>query len=80
MTNANPSKNPANDGSPVGMMRTILEKFLQNVDDMLPATIVAYDRASNRAQVQPLMFVVTTEGKRVQRAGCKRACIADRRG
>lgn len=66
--NANPSKDPANDGTPVGMMRTILDKFLQNVDDMLPAIVVAYDRASNRAQVQPLMFVVSTAGERVQRA------------
>ena len=30
-------------------LETILDKFLQGVDDMLPARVVAYDRAKNRA-------------------------------
>ena len=66
--NAPPSKNPANDDSMTGMFRQILDKFLQNTDDMLPARVVAFDRASNRAQVQPLIMVVDTNNNRFPRA------------
>lgn len=60
--------NPANVGSLPGTLAVVLEKFLQNVDDMLPARVVAFDRASNRAQVQPLIMVYTTSKKKIQRA------------
>ena len=66
--NAKPSLNPANEGSMVGMMQQVLQKFLQGVDDMLPAKVVAYDRASNMATVQPLIMMVTTAGDTIQRA------------
>ena len=66
--NANPSLNPANTGSMVGMFREVLGKFLQNVDDMLPAKVISFDRATNRAQVQPIIMMVTTEDKTVSRA------------
>lgn len=65
---ANPSRDPADDGSLLGMARAILDKFLQGVDDMLPARVVAYDRASNRATVVPLVKVLTTDNRQVQRA------------
>jgi phage baseplate assembly protein gpV len=65
---ANPSRDPANDGSLVGMAQQILDKFLQGIDDMLPARVVAYDRASNRAQVVPLVRVLTTDNRQVGRA------------
>ncbi|WP_202973956.1 Gp138 family membrane-puncturing spike protein [Fimbriiglobus ruber] len=35
---------------------------------MLPAQVIAYDRTTNRAQVQPLIAVVTTANQVVQRA------------
>lgn len=64
-----PSKNPADEsGGLGGAMKTILEKFLQNTDDMLPATVISYDRKSNTATVKPLMAVLTTEDKTVPRA------------
>lgn len=66
--NAPPSKNPANDDSLQGLMNQVLGKFLQNVDDMLPATVVSFDRETNRAQVQPLVMVVSTNGDRITRA------------
>lgn len=53
----------------VGMFNVVLQKFLQDVDDMLPAKIIAYDRASNLAQVQPLISLVTTSNTVVNRAG-----------
>lgn len=65
---APPSRAPSNDDTLVGMFRTVLGKFVQNLDDCLPARVIAYDRTSNRATVQPLIQMVTTEGERVSRA------------
>jgi len=64
-----PSRNPADsDGEMPGAMRQILSKFLKtDVDGRLPARVVSYDRASNRASVQPLISVVTTSGVPVTR-------------
>ncbi|WP_422930147.1 Gp138 family membrane-puncturing spike protein [Singulisphaera sp. PoT] len=67
-TNSPPSRNPAEDDSMVGMMRLVLTKFLQNTDDMLPAQVMAYDRATNLAQVQPLIAMVTTDNIVIRRA------------
>lgn len=65
---AQPSRDPANDASLIGMARQILDKFLMDVDDMLPARIVSYDRATNRASVMPLVRMLTTDGRQVGRA------------
>lgn len=66
--NATPSRDPANDGTMIGMVRQILDKFLQGVDDMLPARVVSYDRATNRACVVPMVKLLTTDGQAVGRA------------
>lgn len=66
--NANPSRDPANDDSLLGMANELLKKHLQSVDDMLPARVVSYNRAKNRAQVQPLIRVLTTDNRQVTRA------------
>lgn len=63
-----PSIDPAGRGNWVGTMKLILTKFLAQTDDMLPAQIVSYDRATNRAEVIPLITQVTTDGVRVPRA------------
>lgn len=63
-----PSRDPADDGTLIGMVRQVLDKFLQGVDDMLPARVVSYDRSTNRAMVVPLVKVLTTDGRQVQRA------------
>lgn len=65
---ANPSRDPANDGTLLGMTRQLLDKFLQGVDDMLPARVISYDRAANRATVLPLVKLLTTDGRQVGRA------------
>ena len=65
---ANPSRDPANDDSLLGMARQVLDKFLNGVDDMLPARVVSYDRASNRAVVVPMVKLITTDGRQVGRA------------
>lgn len=65
---APPSRNPTSDGHLRGVFRVVLGKFLQGgIDDMLPAAIVAYDRTTNLAAVQPLISMVTTLNTIVQR-------------
>lgn len=68
MTHSTPSRNPADDGTVTGAFAVILQKFLQGVDDMLPATVLSYNTASNRATVQPLISMVNTEDEIVPRA------------
>lgn len=63
-----PSRNPTDNDSMVGMMNIVLTKFLQSIDDMLPAQVVAYDRTTNMAQVQPMISIVTTGDTILQRA------------
>lgn len=65
---ATPSRDPADDGTLLGMMREVLRKHLQSVDDMLPAKVLAYDRSTNRVRVQPLVRLVTTDARQVTRA------------
>lgn len=67
-TNAPPSVDPANQDSLEGVFSTILRKFLQRTDDMLPARVVSYDRTTNRATVQPVVSLLTTAGTQLARA------------
>lgn len=62
-----PAVDPADDDSLAGVFRSILGKFLQQTDDMLPATVIAYDRPSNRATVRPQIMLGTTDGEKVSR-------------
>lgn len=66
--NAPPSRDPADDGTFLGTLNQVLKKHLQGVDDMLPARVVSYDRATNRAQVLPLVRILTTDGRQLNRA------------
>lgn len=68
VTNQPPGYNPADAGTLAGVMGYAIRKALMNVEDMLPAKVIAYDRAKNLAQVQPLIAVLTTDGKTVSRA------------
>lgn len=68
MSNAPPSKNPADDGTLAGALNTVLRKLMQSTEVMLPARVVAYDRVRNVATVQPLVSVLTTSGQAVPRA------------
>jgi hypothetical protein len=66
--NSIPSRSPVNDDTLTGTFKEILKKFLQSTDDMIPAKILEYNRATNRARVQPLIQVLTTNGDRITRA------------
>lgn len=59
---------PANEGDLAGTLRSVFRKFLQNVDGMLPAEVIAYDRVTNMATVRPLINVLTSNGDSVARA------------
>lgn len=68
-TYAPPSRDPADDQTLTGVLRLALQKWLHNnIDDMLPAQVVAYNRRLNRAQVQPLISGLTTNNKIIKRA------------
>lgn len=63
-----PSIDPAARTDIPGTVKFILNKFLQGVDSMLPAKVIAYDYQTNRASVQPMIDMVTTNKKRIARA------------
>lgn len=70
-----PSKDPADDDSVAGAFRSIFAKFMQRVDTMLPAEVLAYDRESNTATVRALIAVLTTDGQAVPRAPIARVPV-----
>lgn len=63
-----PSLSPAEDDSLHGVLRSALFKHMQRVDDMMPVRVIAYDRKTNRATVQPVIKMVGTDGAEVPRA------------
>lgn len=64
-----PNLNPGDDGSMAGVLRSYLRAFIrEHLDDMLPARVTAYDDATNRASVQPLIMIGTTDGQKVSRS------------
>lgn len=70
-----PSKDPADEATLGGAFRAIFRKLLQGVDGMLPARVIAYDRANNVATVQPMVAVLTTDGTAVSRANVARVPV-----
>jgi hypothetical protein len=67
MSNNNPSINPADNGTLAGAITFSFQKMLQNVNGMLPAQVISYDRDTNRAQVQLLINIVGTDGSQYPR-------------
>jgi len=64
-----PDTDAANDGSLAGELGAFISSWMRdNNDDMLPAQVVSYDEASNRAVIQPLVMLGTTDGSKVSRA------------
>lgn len=70
MANNPPSQNPADEDSLIGTLRFAFNKFMQSVDGMLPAKVVAVsgDRNNPRVTVEPLIALVTTSGATIKRA------------
>lgn len=67
MSNNNPSINPADNGTLAGAVTFSFQKMLQNVNGMLPAQVMSYDRNTNRAKVQLLINIVGTDGSQYPR-------------
>lgn len=71
-----PSRNPTIDGRLRTVLRFAFRKLVQgSLDDMLPAQVVAYDRAANMASVQPLISMVTTLNTIISRAQVARVPV-----
>lgn len=66
--NSQPSVDPADQDSLVGLMRLVMTKTLQSMDGRMPARVIAYDRATNRATLQPMIQMEGTDGRQVSRA------------
>lgn len=66
-TNA-PDIDPANNDSLAGTLQFCMKKFMQNMNGMLPAKVIKYDRDINRVQVQLLIALVSTDGSIISRA------------
>lgn len=62
-----PDIDPANNESLAGTLQFAFYKLLQNVNGMLPAQVIAYDRTNNRVQVQLMIAIMTTQGAQVSR-------------
>jgi len=67
MANNNPSLDPANNDTLAGAVTFAYNKMLQNVNGMLPAKVLSYDRDTNRASVQLLIDIVGTDGAQYSR-------------
>lgn len=66
MAESLPSFDIADREAVAGMIRLVLTKWLQGTDDMLPARVLSYDRATNRAKVQPMIVLRLTGGKKTK--------------
>lgn len=64
-----PNKDAADDGNLASVLKAWMRSYIrENLDDMLPARVVSYDDQTNRAVVQPLVMVGTTDGRKISRA------------
>lgn len=63
-----PAQDPADEASMGSMLRNVIKRQLMQTDGMLPATVVSYDRISNRATVAPAVNMMTTAGDSMPRA------------
>lgn len=69
LPNQKPNSDSANEGSLSGGLNAMLRSFFLNeFEGMLPATVVSYDDATNRAVIKPVVMVGTTDGGKVSRA------------
>jgi hypothetical protein len=64
---APPSIDPADEDTLVGTLRAVLGKFLQGVDDCLPAVVIAAP-TRGRVTVRPQIMMGATDGQKVRRA------------
>jgi hypothetical protein len=66
-TNAPTDYDFANKDTLTGLLRHVLRENSKNHEDMLPGIVVAYDRVSNMATIQPQIKILTKDNKIVSR-------------
>jgi hypothetical protein len=64
----NPNINPADNDTLAGVVSFAFNQLMRNVDGMLPARVLAYDRTANRVQVELMIAMLSTSGAKVSRA------------
>jgi len=62
-----PSIKPADNSSITGLLKTTQDRTSRNIEKMLPARVINFDRAKNRVTVQPLIRVMGTDGNAISR-------------
>lgn len=62
-----PDSDAAERGLFLGALKAALHRASVDHADMLPAVVISYDRATNRAEVRPLVQVVLTDGSNLAR-------------
>ncbi len=68
MGNNNPSLRPENNGTLSGALNVVMNKFMQSIDGVMPARVVAYDPGTPAVvQVQPLIKIAGTSGESFSR-------------
>ena len=71
MSNNNPSLqfDPSVKDNFAGTLKFVFDKFLQSIDGMLPAQVIAYNRLEqpNVVQVKPLIYILTTDNSSISR-------------
>lgn len=68
MTLQKPNSDQASEGNLAGGLKDAMNKWLMGVDDMLPARVISYDDAANRAVLQPIVMIGGTDGSKLSRA------------
>lgn len=64
----NPNIDPADNDTLAGTLRFAFSQLMRNVDGMLPARVLKYDRTANRVQLELLIAMISTSGQQVSRA------------
>lgn len=67
MSNANPSRNPADEGTLAGALKEVFSKLMQDFNNMLPARVINVSEDRKFVEVQPLIMVLDTNLQQVQR-------------
>jgi len=64
-----PAKDPSSDADLSSMLASVLSNYMKKrVDGMLPATVISYNRRTNRATVAPSVAMLMSNGERLPRA------------
>lgn len=68
MSNQKPALEQSAKNTLSGALGTFIRSVMMEMEDMLPARVVSYDDATNRAVLQPLVMMGLEDGTKVSRA------------